>query len=194
MGAAGVREGGGWVGVGEGEGQVVLEGVKVFGGPQGGRVREGRKRGEGMRRSPLSRALRVDKLTLAALAWTLRALLEGRGQESLPVLRMLLASPEELQTRAERLAKELAEQGWAKVSLENQGSVVGGGALPELELAGPVVRIEPDGSASELARGLRGAEPPVLVRVHKDAVLVDPRTLQDSELEAVIEAFASLFR
>ncbi len=183
-----------WYGLREGADLVLFSGDKLLGGPQAGIVLGSRKQVEQMRRSPLARALRVDKLTLAALAWTLRALLEGRGEESLPALRMLLASPEELQTRAERLAKELAGQGWAKVSLENQGSVVGGGALPELELGGPVVRIEPDGSASELARGLRGVEPPVLVRVHKDAVLVDPRTLQDSELEAVIEAFASVFR
>lgn len=192
--AHGIPEREAWSGLREGADLVLFSGDKLLGGPQAGIVLGSRKRVEQMRRSPLARALRVDKLTLAALAWTLRALLEGRGEESLPALRMLLASPEELQTRAERLAKELAGQGWAKVSLENQGSVVGGGALPELELGGPVVRIEPDGSASELARGLRGVEPPVLVRVHKDAVLVDPRTLQDSELEAVIEAFASLFR
>ncbi len=192
--AHGIPEREAWSGLREGADLVLFSGDKLLGGPQAGIVLGSRKRVEQMRRCPLARALRVDKLTLAALAWTLRALLEGRGEESLPALRMLLASPEELQTRAERLAKELAGQGWAKVSLENQGSVVGGGALPELELGGPVVRIEPDGSASELARGLRGAEPPVLVRVHKDAVLVDPRTLQDSELEAVIEAFASVFR
>ncbi len=190
----GIPEREAWSGLREGADLVLFSGDKLLGGPQAGIVLGSRKWVEPMRRSPLARALRVDKLTLAALAWTLRALLEGRGEESLPVLRMLLSSAEELRMRAERLAKELTRQGWAKVSLESHGSVVGGGALPELELGGPVVRIGSNGSASELARGLRGADPPVLVRVHKDAVLVDPRTLQDSDLEAVIEAFASLSR
>ncbi len=192
--AHGLLEREAWYGLREGADLVLFSGDKLLGGPQAGIVLGGRSPVERMRRSPLARALRVDKLTLAALDWTLRTLLEGRGPERLPVLRMLLASPEELKTRAERLAKELARQGWAKVSLESHSSVVGGGALPEIELDGPVVRIEPDGSASKLARGLRGADPPVLVRVHKGALLVDPRTLQDSDLEGVIEAFASLFR
>ncbi len=190
----GIPESEAWKGLREGADLVLFSGDKLLGGPQAGIVLGSEDLVERMRRSPLARALRVDKLTLASLVWTLRALLEGRGPETLPVLRMLLTSQSELRARAERLAKELSRQGWAKVSLESHGSVVGGGALPEIELGGPVVRVEPDGSATELARGLRAADPPVLVRVHKGAVLLDPRTLTDTDLEGVIAVFASLFR
>jgi len=190
----GIPEREAWKGLREGADLVLFSGDKLLGGPQAGIVLGRGDLVERMRRSPLARALRVDKLTLAALAWTLRALLEGRGEESLPVLRMLLVKPVELRARAEWLAKELTRAGWPGVSLESQGAVVGGGALPELELGGPVVWIEPAGSATALAQRLREADPPVLVRVHKGAVLVDPRTLADADLEGVLAAFASLSR
>jgi L-seryl-tRNA(Ser) seleniumtransferase len=188
----GIPESEAWRGLREGADLVLFSGDKLLGGPQAGIVLGNRELVERMQRSPLARALRVDKLTLASLAWTLQTLLAGRGQESLPVLRMLLAPQAELQARAEQLAKALARQGWPQVSVELQGSVVGGGTLPELELNGPVVRLEPDGSAEQLVCRLRRAEPPVLVRVHKDAVLLDPRTLADAELDAVVAAFASV--
>jgi L-seryl-tRNA(Ser) seleniumtransferase len=188
----GIPESEAWRGLREGADLVLFSGDKLLGGPQAGIVLGNRELVERMQRSPLARALRVDKLTLASLAWTLQSLLAGRGQESLPVLRMLLAPQAELQARAEQLAKALARQGWPQVSVELQGSVVGGGTLPELELHGPVVRLEPDGSAEQLVCRLRRADPPVLVRVHKDAVLLDPRTLSDAELDAVVAAFASV--
>ena len=81
---------------------------------------------ERVRRNPLSRALRVDKLTLAALDWTLRCLLEGDAVEEIPVLQMVLRDPEELRGRAERLATALRAQGWVKVSVEQVPSRVGG--------------------------------------------------------------------
>jgi L-seryl-tRNA(Ser) seleniumtransferase len=188
----GIPEGRVWEGLGDGADLVLFSGDKLLGGPQAGIVLGRRDLVERMRRSPLARALRVDKLTLGALNWTLKALLEGKAQQTLPVLRMLLTSQEELRKRAEQLAGALRADGSARVSIDSRGSVVGGGALPELELSGPVVRIEPEGSAAELAQKLRGANPPLLVRVHKNAVLIDPRTLEDGDLDDVVAVLASL--
>ena len=188
----GIPENESWSGLREGADMVLFSGDKLLGGPQAGIVLGTRELVERMQRNPLARALRVDKLTLASLTWTLQILLEGRGETELPVLRMLLAPAAELQGRAERLAKALGEMGCARVSVETHGSVVGGGALPELELSGPVVRLEPRRSAAQLANGLRRCDPPVLVRVQSDAVLLDPRTLTDEELEEVVAAFKSL--
>jgi L-seryl-tRNA(Ser) seleniumtransferase len=188
----GIPEGPAWEGLDQGADLVLFSGDKLLGGPQAGIVIGRRDCLDRMRSSPLARALRVDKLTLAALNWTLRRLLEGNGPDTLPVLRMLLTPSEELQARAEHLVAVLSKQGLGKLSIESQGSVVGGGALPEFKLSGPVVRLKPDASAGELVRKLRQADPPVLVRVHKDALMIDPRTLGDGDLERLIAVLTSL--
>ncbi|MFQ5514168.1 MAG: L-seryl-tRNA(Sec) selenium transferase [Myxococcota bacterium] len=175
------------IGLEQGADLVLFSGDKLLGGPQAGIVLGRGEPIERMRRSPLARALRVDKLTLAALGRTLRILLEGRGPEALPVLRMLLAGDAEIRARAEWLAKELGREGVGDVSVEEGRSRVGGGALPELELASPVVRVQGRVSAAELARRLRTADPPLLVRVQRDALILDPRTLEESDLPTVVK-------
>jgi len=151
----------------------VFSGDKLLGGPQAGIVLGRADLVARMRASPLARALRVDKLTLAALDWTLRALLDGNERE-IPVLRMLLAEPEALEACAERIARELVRAGWAKVSVEHGTSPVGGGSLPEFALPGAFVRIElGERAAGELAERLRRGDPPVLVRVQRGAVCID---------------------
>jgi len=179
-------------GLSEGADLVLFSGDKLLGGPQAGVVIGRRELVEVMKSSPLARALRVDKMTLAALHWTLRTLLDGTAPRELPVLQMLLAEPDELREKAERLARLLSERVAGHFSLEEQGSLVGGGALPDLELPGWAVRVETSTSADALARALRAAEPPLLVRIQRDAVLLDPRTLFESELELVVRAFATL--
>ncbi len=176
-------------GLRQGADLVLFSGDKLLGGPQLGIAIGKREWIQRMKRNPLARALRVDKLQLAALDWTLRALLDERTDE-IPVLRMLLASREMLEARAEELAKKLVRAGLSDVSVERGVSPVGGGALPDLELPGAVVRVAPRGSAAEAARRLRDAEPAVLVRVHRGALLVDPRTLDDDDVSALIAALA----
>ncbi len=176
-------------GLDEGANLVLFSGDKLLGGPQAGIILGGAPLVAKLARAPLARALRIDKLTLSALTWTLKTLLEGRGGEEIPVLRMLLAGPDELRSRAERLVKELSQKGFTRISLESQGAVVGGGTLPELELAGPVVRVALEGSVSEFARRLRDGDPPLLIRVQGDALLIDPRTLLDEDLSLVVAAF-----
>ena len=178
-------------GLRDGADLVTFSGDKLLGGPQAGIILGRRELVEKMRRSPLARALRVDKLTLAALHWTLRTILEGRAEERLPVLRMLLMSADELHERAQRLAKGISELGLGKVSVQRLGSLVGGGALPDVELPGACVALEPEGSAAELSRRLRAGEPPVLARIQRGALLFDPRTLADTELEGVLRALSA---
>jgi L-seryl-tRNA(Ser) seleniumtransferase len=174
-------------GLADGADLVLFSGDKLLGGPQAGIAIGSRDCVERMRRSPLARALRVDKLTLAALHVTLRTLLEGRI-DALPVLAMLTADASELEARAERLAKSLA----LPCSVIAQGSLVGGGALPDFELPGFAVRVEVGSSAQKLASRLRESDPPILVRIHRDALLLDPRTLTDDEALQVAAAFERL--
>jgi len=179
-------------GLRDGADLVLFSGDKLLGGPQAGIAIGGRDLIGAMQSSPLARALRVDKMTLAVLHWTLRRLLDGSAPQQLPVLAMLLADPDQLRQRAERLAAALRPRISGVVSVEPHGSLVGGGALPDLELSGWAVRVETSRSPDSLGRALRQGDPPVLVRIHRDAVMLDPRTLFDSELDRVVEAFVAL--
>ncbi len=174
-------------GLDDGADLVLFSGDKLLGGPQAGVAIGRRDLIERMRTSPLARALRVDKLTLAALHVTLRTLLEGRI-DALPVLAMLTADASELKARAERLAKSLT----LPCSVVAQGSLVGGGALPDFELPGYAVRVETGRSTQKLAARLRESDPPILVRIHRDALLLDTRTLTDDEAVQVAAALGRL--
>jgi L-seryl-tRNA(Ser) seleniumtransferase len=188
----GIPEAAATQGLRDGADLVLFSGDKLLGGPQAGIVLGRGDLVERMRKSPLARALRVDKMTLAALDWTLRGYLDGSAQERVPVLRMLLRSPAELRERAEAIAAELKAQGWKSVSVEREGSLVGGGALPDVELPGAVVRLVPSGSVDEVAGALRRRDPAVVVRARKGAILIDPRTLSAAETREVVAAFAAL--
>jgi len=157
---------------------VCFSGDKLLGGPQAGLLVGGAEAVEAAKRHPLARALRIDKLSLAALEATLR--LHRDAPEEIPVLAMLHASRETLAARAERLAVAVGGEIVAGVAR------VGGGALPLLELPGPVVAL-PDAS---LAAALRSGNPPVLARVEDDRLVLDPRTLTDDEVDLVAAAVA----
>ena len=173
---------------------VLFSGDKLLGGPQAGIALGRAGLIERMRRSPLARALRVDKLVIAGLDWTLRALL-AEQEDRIPTVRMLRVSSDSLKLRAERLAGFISQAGISSTSVEAQTSLVGGGALPELELPGYVVRVaagtKGPNSARLQADLLRG-DPPVLARVKDGALLLDPRTLDDADLERVAGALAKL--
>jgi L-seryl-tRNA(Ser) seleniumtransferase len=179
-------------GLREGADLVLFSGDKLLGGPQSGIVLGRRDLVERMRRNPLARAVRVDKLTLAALHVTLQCLLDGRALEELPALRMILKKDPELRSAAERLASGLRAAGFGKVHVERLPSLVGGGAMPDVELSGVGVRVEIEGSVEEIARRLRLAALPVMARIQKGALLLDPRTLEEAEIEEVVRAFRSL--
>ena len=158
-----------------------FSGDKLLGGPQAGVIVGRAELVEKLRRHPLQRALRADKLTLAALEGTLRLYLDPeRAAREIPVLRMLGDDLGAVRARAERLA------GLVGGEVEETVGRVGGGALPLAELPSFACAVE-----EELARPLRSGEPPVVGVVRDGRLLLDCRTLADAEVEEVAAAVAA---
>jgi L-seryl-tRNA(Ser) seleniumtransferase len=164
--------------VAEGAGLVCFSGDKLLGGPQAGIVLGRADVVEQLRRHPLQRALRADKLTLAALEGTLALYLDpDRARRELPVLRMLHEQTERVRARANRLAARVGGE------VEETVARVGGGALPLAELPSFACAVEED-----VAAALRAGDPPVIAVVRDGRTLLDCRTLSDSELDEVAGA------
>ena len=138
---------------------------------------------ERLRRHPLQRALRADKLTLAALEGTLALALDPESRETVPVLRMLHEPVDVSPGRAERLAALVGGD------VEDTVARVGGGALPLAELPSAACAVE-----EELAEALRLGEPPVVALVRDGRTLLDCRTLTDAEVDEVAAAVRSRAR
>jgi L-seryl-tRNA(Ser) seleniumtransferase len=160
---------------------VCFSGDKLLGGPQAG-LMVGRADAVARAKAhPLARALRLDKLSLAALEATLRLYRDPEAAlREIPVLAMLTASGPALRERAERLAEGIGD-------IVDATAKVGGGALPLLELPGPVVAVR-GGSPDALAARLRAGDPPVVGRIEGGRLLLDPRTLADDEIELAAAA------
>ena len=155
-----------------------FSGDKLLGGPQAGLMVGTREAIEACRRHPLARALRIDKLSLAALEATLALYRDPeRALSEIPVLRMLRDDP---LPRAERLAAATGGE------IVEASAKVGGGALPLLELPGPVVALA--GRPDDLAARLRAGDPPVIGRIQDGRLLLDPRTLADEEVDLAAAA------
>jgi L-seryl-tRNA(Ser) seleniumtransferase len=171
---------------------VCCSGDKLLGGPQAGLLVGQDEAVAAARSHPLARALRIDKLSLAALEATLTLYrYPQRARQEIPVLSMLDVSEHELRARAERLAEAIG--GGAEI-VRATGKV-GGGALPLLELEGPAVALHGPATPVAVARALRDADPPVIARINEGRVLLDPRTVADDELElAAAAARAALVR
>ena len=170
---------------------VTFSGDKLLGGPQAGIVVGRRDLISRLRRHPLYRALRVDKLTLAALFVTLQAYAQGRAMTALPVWRMLSASPEALAQRARRWQQVL---GFGDVVPSH--SMVGGGSVPEAPLPTYVLAL-PVARPHAFLRALREQEPPIIARIEEDRVVFDPRTVfpeQEAALLAGIQKVLPRFR
>ena len=169
---------------------VTFSGDKLLGGPQAGIVVGRADLIETLRKHPFARALRIDKLSLAALAATLKLYEPPNDpRERVPVLRMIAESQAAVGRRAARVAKTLGALEGVSVSLADDVSYAGGGALPMSELATKVVRLEVEGrSAEQVAARLRAATPPVIGRVFKDAVNLDLRTVLPDQTRALLGA------
>jgi L-seryl-tRNA(Ser) seleniumtransferase len=183
---------------------------KLMGGPQAGVVAGRREAMEKMRSHPLARALRIDKLSLAALEATLLVHRDPeRAATELPVLRMLGAGEDELALRAARLRDAIVTasgsaavanvrvdaSGLAEVRLERAAGRVGGGALPLVELEGPVVTVRPrQGGPDRLQARLRANDPPIIARVQKGALVLDPRTIGDEQVEPAAAGVVTALR
>ncbi|HEY0709719.1 MAG TPA: L-seryl-tRNA(Sec) selenium transferase [Polyangia bacterium] len=175
---------------------VTISGDKLLGGPQAGIIVGRDDLITRIARHPLMRAVRPDKLTLAALEATLESYRAGSCRDELPVLAMLTASVATLAVRAERLLAALRPLAptWT-IDVTAVRSAVGGGALPLAELETRALAIRhPSLSAEALARGLADGDPPVIARIHDDTVLLDLRTLDDRDLPTVATAVAAAAR
>jgi L-seryl-tRNA(Ser) seleniumtransferase len=162
---------------------VCFSGDKLLGGPQAGVVVGRAELVERLRRHPLQRALRADKLTLAALEGTLAVAVAARSRGRIPVLRMLHEPLEVVRARAERLAGVVGGE------VEETVARVGGGALPLAELPSAACAVE-----EALAEPLRLGEPPVIGIVRDGRLLLDCRTLSDAETDEAAAAIMALRR
>ena len=174
--------------VGDGAAITLFSGDKLLGGPQAG-IAVGDPAWIGaMRRHPLARALRADKLCLAALEATLTSYLEGKGTEDLPTLGMLRAPADEIRKAAEALAREISREAPdLVVDVSPSAARSGGGTLPLYEIPSFAVRLggrEPE----SLAEALRAADPPVVGRVREGKVWLDARTLLPGDAAEVVAA------
>jgi len=156
---------------------VAFSGDKLLGGPQAGVLVGRREAIDACRSHPLARAVRIDKLSLAALEATLGLYRDpAAARRALPVLAMLEAGDNELAARARMLAEAIGGR------VIQATARVGGGALPLLELSGPAVAVDPGpAGADALAGALRAGDPAVVGRVHAGELVLDPRTLTDDE-------------
>jgi L-seryl-tRNA(Ser) seleniumtransferase len=168
---------------------VCFSGDKLLGGPQAG-VMVGTRTAIGLAREhPLARAVRIDKLSLAALEATLRLYRDGTP-DRVPVLRMLNVPADELQARAQRMAAKIPG-----ARVVGGTARVGGGALPLLELDGPVCTVDSGAmGCDELGRRLRVGTPSVIARVRDGRLELDPRTLTDAEADIAATAVADALR
>jgi L-seryl-tRNA(Ser) seleniumtransferase len=166
---------------------VTFSGDKLLGGPQAGIIVGRAALVERMRRNPLCRAFRCDKLTLAALGATLALYRDpATARQAIPVLRMLGAAAGELARRAEHVADALRARG-VEPTLVEAGSAVGGGACPGVELPTTAIGLAGTDGATALAHRLRAGNPPVVARVRDDTVLLDLRTVEPDEEATLVD-------
>ena len=176
---------------------VTFSGDKLLGGPQAGIIAGRADLVEKLRKHPLYRALRVDKLAYAGLEVTLEAYEKDRALSEIPVLKMLSLSREEIDARAKDLARKFRERAGTKSALKltmAKGiSAVGGGAAPAVSPETTLIAVaHKELSSGQLEERLRHADPPVITRIADDKVLLDLRTVSDGETDELIDVLASL--
>jgi L-seryl-tRNA(Ser) seleniumtransferase len=168
---------------------VSFSGDKLLGGPQAGLIVGRQAPVAALRRNPLYRALRLDKVTIAGLEATLSLYLAGRADE-IPARAMMLRTAGELCAAAEELARALGALPGFRAEVVPERSQPGSGSAPGIFLDTFAVRVSAAGlSAGELAARLRAGEPCIFARVHDGALLLDPRTLHPGEERALAGAF-----
>ena len=176
----------------EGVDAVTFSGDKLLGGPQAGVITGKREFLDRIRKNPLFRALRVDKLTIAALEATVRFYLDG-NLDAVPALRMMRLPIEDLAERAALLAGKLSEISSLSVRVEDGESVIGGGSTPGQSLASKLVTVAHSSlSTEQLEAALRRNAPPVITRVEHDRLRLDLRTVFEEQDAEIVRAFERL--
>ena len=163
---------------------VSFSGDKLLGGPQAGIILGKKNYLDVLKKHPLNRAMRVDKMTLAALEATLRSYETGK-EKDIPVIGMLAEKPENLLQKAERLHKLLTDTGIAAEIVPTEGQV-GGGSVPNHSL--PSWAVAFSGDVNTLEEKLRLGIQPVIGRIHEGKYLLDVRTLFEEDFPTIVEA------
>lgn len=171
---------------------VCFSGDKLLGGPQAGLILGRKSLVDRVRRHPLMRICRVDKITYAALDWVLVQYVKGRHLETLPIYRCLSASKEELRSRCQALAGQLAASGF-ECSHKDGVSVVGGGAAPGETIPTALLLVRsPKLSPNAMEAHLRLFDPPIVARIEDDFLVLDLRTVSPEDDAVLAGAFSSL--
>ena len=177
---------------------ITFSGDKLLGGPQAGIIVGKKDLLNDIKKNPITRALRIDKLTLAALESTLRYYRNiDTVMSSIPTLRMLSLPFDHIETNAKELGKMLENIGDTRMSIKliNLSSRAGGGALPLLNLPSKGVGVEIQGiSANSIEEYLRNNELPIIGRIEDDIFILDLRTVQDDELLTIKNAFNNMLK
>ena len=177
---------------------VTFSGDKMLGGPQAGIIVGKKEFVERIKKNPVNRALRIDKMTLAALEATLQYYRdEADALSSIPTLRMLTMPLKSILNKARRLKNRLEKLGSDRlhVVLLNGSSRVGGGSLPLQELPTKCLGITIRGlSANTIEAFMRRNSPPVIVRIEEDLVVLDLRTVQKEEVGIIVNTFEKILR
>jgi L-seryl-tRNA(Ser) seleniumtransferase len=184
--------------VATGADMVTFSGDKLLGGPQAGIIVGKKNFLEQIKKNPLARALRIDKLTLAALEATVCLYRdEAKAVSRIPTLRMLTMDINEIEQRASKLMINLKkiDASRLRIDLIDLSSKAGGGALPLLELPSKCLRIQIEGhSANTLEINMRKNSTPIIGRIEDDAFIIDPRTLRDDDLPIIESAFEHVLK
>lgn len=167
----------------------LFSGDKLFGGPQAGIIVGKKIWIDKIRKNPMMRAMRVDKMTLAALEATAEIHLAGKAAEELPLMKMLFKQPSDIQASCQAVVAKLSDAGQAKLEVVESESQVGGGSVPGVGIDSFAIRIG-NCKVDELARNLRTSETPIQGRVSDDSLWLDLRTVGDDELDVLTECLA----
>lgn len=177
---------------------VCFSGDKLLGGPQAGLILGKESMIKRIKKNPLLRAMRIDKMTIAALEATLMEYLdEEKATAEIPTIRMLLQPVDEIRRRAKRVCSLLKRglQGYAEIGMISEGSRAGGGALPEVNLPTFVVAIKPLViPVNKLESILRDGDTPVISRIKDDSLLLDMRTVEDHQIKRLVTCVTHAFR
>lgn len=175
---------------------ITFSGDKLLGGPQAGIIVGKKEAIARIRQNPLTRALRIDKMTLAALESTLKLYRdEKKAIQQIPTLRMLTMSFEDICKKADYLFKLIQEKigAVASVNLKEMTSRPGGGSFPELKLATRCITIEPSAlSVSRLEKAMRLSENPIIGRIEDNQYILDPRTIQNGQEPIIALTLANI--
>lgn len=178
--------------IASGVGLAFFSGDKMLGGPQAGIVAGTKELVGKVSRHPLARAVRMDKLSMAALVATLLHYVRGEATDTIPIWRMIATPLEDLDLRAQRWRASLG----GGASVVDGASTVGGGSLPGETLSSRLLCLQPSGAGGveALAARLRRASPPVIGRIEDGRLLLDPRTVLPEEEDALVRALKEALR